>query len=51
MPWPHSTIVMAESRLVYPFDVNHTAILSYKHLEEEIGMQEGQRIILTLAVG
>jgi hypothetical protein len=41
---PHSTIVMAESRLVYPFDVNHTAILTYKHLEEEIGMQEGQRI-------
>src|SRR5262249_1682355 len=41
---PHSTIVMAENRLVYPSDVNHTASLKYKHLEEEIGMQEGQRI-------
>src|SRR5262249_44677114 len=40
---PHATIVIAESRLVYPFDVNHTAILKYKHLEEEIGMQEAQR--------
>lgn len=37
---PFTTVVIAESRLQYPFDVNHTAILSYQHLGEAIDYEE-----------
>jgi tetratricopeptide (TPR) repeat protein len=37
---PFSTIVIAESKLQYPFDVNHTAILSYHHLGDAIDYDE-----------
>jgi hypothetical protein len=37
---PFSTIVIAESKLQYPFDVNHTAILSYQHLGDAIDYEE-----------
>ncbi len=37
---PFSTIVIAESRLQYPFNVSHTAIRSYQHLGEAIDYEE-----------
>jgi hypothetical protein len=37
---PFSTIVIAESKLQYPFDVAHTAIRSYQHLGEAIDYEE-----------
>jgi len=37
---PFSTIVIAESKLQYPFDVNHTAILTYQHLGDAIDYDE-----------
>jgi len=40
---PYSTIVISEDKLRYPFDVNHTLILSYKHLGDDIGVSEAKR--------
>ncbi len=40
---PFATIVIAESQLKYPFDVNHTAIRSYRHLGEGIEYEEVMR--------
>jgi tetratricopeptide (TPR) repeat protein len=37
---PFSTVVIAESKLQYPFDVNHTAILNYQHLGDAIDYDE-----------
>ena len=37
---PFSTIVIAESKLQYPFDIAHTAIRSYQHLGEAIDYDE-----------
>jgi hypothetical protein len=37
---PHTTIVIAEARLRYPFDVNHTALRKYNHMGEDIGYDE-----------
>jgi hypothetical protein len=37
---PYSTIVIAESKLQYPFDVAHTAIRTYEHLGEAIDYEE-----------
>ena len=37
---PFSTIVIAESKLQYPFDVAHTAIRSYQHLGDAIDYEE-----------
>jgi tetratricopeptide (TPR) repeat protein len=37
---PFSTIVIAESKLQYPFDVSHTAIRSYQHLGDAIDYEE-----------
>ncbi len=40
---PYSTIVISEKELKYPFDVNHTIIDSYEHLEQDIGVSESLR--------
>jgi hypothetical protein len=37
---PFSTLVIAESRLQYPFNVAHTAIRSYEHLGDAIDYEE-----------
>jgi tetratricopeptide (TPR) repeat protein len=37
---PYSTIVIAEDKLTYPFDVNHVVIRRYKHLGEDIPYSE-----------
>ncbi len=42
---PYTTIVIAEDQLKYPFDVNHLAIRSYKHLGEDVGVSEAKRFI------
>ena len=34
---PSTTIVMAESQLKYPFDLNHISIMNYVHLGSDIG--------------
>lgn len=41
---PYSTITIAESKLVYPFDVNHIAIRSYEHLGTGIDFEEVERM-------
>ena len=46
---PGATIIVAESQFKYPFDVGHIVILNYKHLGEDIGVQEARRFRLALA--
>lgn len=41
---PFTTIVMAEKGFKYPFDVNHTVIMGYEHLEKDIGVSEAKRV-------
>jgi hypothetical protein len=40
---PRRTIVLAESRFKFPFDVGHLNILSYEHLGKGIDYEEAQR--------
>jgi hypothetical protein len=40
---PHTTIVMAENKLSYPFDLNHIVINGYTHLGEAIDFDEVMR--------
>jgi tetratricopeptide (TPR) repeat protein len=40
---PQTTIVIAEDKMEYPFDLKHTKILSYRHLGEDIGVTEAKR--------
>jgi hypothetical protein len=40
---PHTTIVISEDKLVYPFDLNHVKITSYTHLGEGIEYEEVER--------
>lgn len=40
---PHTTIVVSENKLPYPFDLNHVRISSYTHLGEDIGFDEVMR--------
>jgi hypothetical protein len=37
---PYTTILIAESKLIYPFDVGHIAIQRYEHMGEDIGYGE-----------
>ncbi len=37
---PYTTITIAESKLIYPFDVSHITIQRYEHLGEDIGYGE-----------
>ncbi len=45
---PYTTIVLAEEQFKNPFDVNHVAITTYKHLGEEIGFGEANRLMTLL---
>jgi tetratricopeptide repeat protein len=40
---PFTTVVIAENKLTYPFDLNHVAITSYTHLGEAIDFEEVMR--------
>ena len=40
---PHTTIVISENKLKYPFDLNHVKITSYEHLGSAIGYEETLR--------
>lgn len=40
---PHSTIVISEDKLKYPFDVDHITITKYEHLGTDIGVSESKR--------
>ena len=40
---PHTTIVISENKLKYPFDLNHISISSYEHLGSAIGYEETLR--------
>src|SRR5262249_43399194 len=37
---PHTTIVIAERELLYPFDLNHVTIVRYTHLGDAIDYEE-----------
>lgn len=41
---PHTTVIMAESKLPYPFDISHSVILKYDHLGEDVGYSEVMRM-------
>jgi len=45
---PYTTIVLAEEGFKNPFDLSHIVIRRYKHLGEEIGFREAQRMITEL---
>lgn len=40
---PCSTIVVAESKISFPFDINHVPIHTYEHLGDDIGRREAKR--------
>src|SRR5690625_637076 len=40
---PRTTIAISESKLKPPFDINHTVIHQYEHLEKDIGYSEVKR--------
>lgn len=40
---PYTTIVMAEDKMSYPFDLNHIRITSYAHLGNAIDFEEVER--------
>ncbi|HZI53354.1 MAG TPA: tetratricopeptide repeat-containing protein, partial [Chitinophagaceae bacterium] len=40
---PHTTIVISEDKMAYPFDLNHVKITSYTHLGEGIEYEEVER--------
>ena len=40
---PYATIIVAEDRFKNPFDFSHIVIRSYKHLGEDIGVNEARR--------
>ncbi|MBT8470044.1 MAG: DUF4071 domain-containing protein, partial [Deltaproteobacteria bacterium] len=41
---PRCTIVVAESKISFPFDVNHVPIQTYEHLGDDIGRREAKRL-------
>ena len=40
---PFSTVVIAEDKLNYPFDVNHIVIRRYRHLGDDIGVGDARK--------
>jgi len=46
---PHATIIVAEDQFKNPFDVSHILIRPYKHLGDDIGVQEARRFKRELA--
>jgi tetratricopeptide (TPR) repeat protein len=42
---PHTTIVVAEEQFKNPFDMSHIVIRRYKHLGDEIGFKEANRLM------
>jgi hypothetical protein len=40
---PRATIVVAESKITFPFDINHIPINTYEHLGSDIGRREANR--------
>lgn len=45
---PSTTIIIAENRTDFPFDINHTAIFKYEHLGSDIDVCEAKRCIKDL---
>lgn len=45
---PHTTIVVAEEQFKNPFDMSHIVIRRYKHLGDEIGFKEANRLMMDL---
>lgn len=45
---PRSTIVVAEDKITFPFDVNHIPIRTYVHLGDDVGRKESKRFIAVL---
>jgi hypothetical protein len=41
---PHATIVIAEDKFAFPFDINHLSITKYEHMEKDIGYAEVMRM-------
>jgi len=45
---PSTTIIIAEDKFKFPFDINQISILKYKHLGEDIGVGEAKRFTAQL---
>lgn len=41
---PQSTIIIKAESTTIPFDINHTRVFSYKHLGDDIGVDEAKRM-------
>src|SRR5437762_6765240 len=41
---PHTTIVIAEDKFAFPFDLNHVSITTYEHLGKEVRFREVMRM-------
>lgn len=41
---PRCTIVVAENKISFPFDINHVPIHTYEHLGDDIGRREAKRL-------
>ena len=37
---PHTTIIIAEDKLIFPFDIGQIAVRKYHHMGEDIGFDE-----------
>lgn len=45
---PFSTVVIAEDKLNYPFDINHIVIRRYRHLGDDIGVGDARKFTAEL---
>lgn len=45
---PRTTIVVAETRINFPFNINHIPIRTYEHLGSDLGVREAKRLIAEL---
>jgi len=41
---PHTTIIIAEDKLMFPFDIGQIAVRKYHHMGEDIGFDEALRM-------
>ena len=46
---PRATVVVAENRITFPFDINHIPIRTYEHLGSDLGRKEAARFKADLA--
>ncbi|HWS88272.1 MAG TPA: TRAFs-binding domain-containing protein [Pyrinomonadaceae bacterium] len=46
---PYTTIIIAEDKFKFPFDIGHITVRTYRHLGEDIGASEARRFTADLS--